>query len=298
MSPTAKRAFVALVAVLILVNLAILVAALPETGRIDSGCCVSGQALAKDFSAYYTAAWRLFNNPAQIYHHGSLDTGEPAVLPQPQGYKYLPSFMLLVSPLLLLPYSSALVAFDVIQFALLPVIAYLLYYLLKKQGFVVASVIAAIVLVVPLPQTVPQPVISFSYYWQWAEGQCKVLDVCLLLTALALAKSGRPRAAGVAFAFSAFDPRFALLAIPLMLAYTKQLRTTVVYAAGALVITNLALLYPPTFLGFLSMVLSSGALTPPYPYTMIPITALVLLLIADRDSVVSTFRDLAGKDSS
>lgn len=293
-----KRAFAVIAACLILVNLAIFAMAFPETSRIDSGCCVSDQPLAKDFSAYYTAAWRLFNDPAQVYFHGALTDGEPAILPQPQGYKYLPSFLILVSPFLSFPYGSALVAFDVLQFALLPLMAVMLYTLLKGKGFVVAVAVTALVLVLPFPLPDPNWSISVFYFWQWAEGQCKVLDTFLLLSALTLAKSGRPRAAGVVFALAAFDPRFALLGAPLMIAYSKNLRTTAVYAAGALVLTNVALFNPPTFLGFLKMVFTTGALTPPYPYTFIPLVALILLTYVDRHAVVAALRGLGRKDYS
>jgi hypothetical protein len=287
-----KSSFVIVVVLLLLVSLTTLAIAIPETARIDSGCCASGELLAKDFSAYYTAGWRLFHDPAQIYFSGFLGDGEPAILPQPQGYKYLPSFLLLVFPFLAVPYGSALVAFDIFQFALLPLIAFMIYYLLKGKSLAVASVVVALVLVLPIPLPTIHWSISFSYYWQWAEGQCKVLETFLLLSALALARSGRPRSAGVAYAFAAFDPRLAILAAPLMLAYTKDVRTTAIYTAGTLVVSNLALFYPPTFVGFVKMVFTSGALTPPYPYTFVPIIALAALMIVDRDAVISALRGL------
>jgi hypothetical protein len=293
MTTKGKRVFALVVGGLILVNLLTFAMAIPETATIDGGCCASNQLLAKDFSAYYTAAWRLFHDPSQVYYHGSVSDGEPAISPQPQGYKYLPSFLLLVSPLLALPYGSALVEFDVFQFALLPLIAALIYLLLKDKGFVAASIVSAAVLVLPFPLMTSQWGISVIYYWQWAEGQSKVLDTFLLLSAFTLAKYGRPRAAGVVFALGAFDPRFALLGAPLMIAYSKELRTTAIYAAAAFVLTNLALLYPPTLLGFLRMVFTSGALTPPYPYTFIPIVALVLLTYVEREEVALAIRRLS-----
>lgn len=290
MSASEKRLFALVVAGLVLINLGTFVMAIPETTSIDGGCCAPTQVLAKDFSAYYTAAWRLFHDPSEVYFHGLVSDGGPGISPQPQGYKYLPSFLLLISPFLSLPYGSALAAFDVLQFALLPLIAALLYFLLKGRGLVVASVVAAAVIVLPLPLAYSQATLSASYYWQWAEGQCKVLEVFLLLSSFALAKSGRPRAAGVVFALAAFDPRFAVLGAPLILAYTKNLRATVVYGAATLVLANLPLLYPPTLLGFLAMVFTSGALTPPYPYTFIPTVALLLLIYFDRREVVRALR--------
>jgi hypothetical protein len=287
-----KRLFALVVAGLVLINFGTFAAAMPETTTIDGGCCAPSQQLAKDFSAYFTAAWRLFHDPSQIYFHGSVSDGEAGILPQPQGYKYLPSFALLISPLLLLPYGSALFAFDVLQFALLPLIAALVYYILKGRSFPVISVVVAAVLVLPLPLQAAQWALSTSYYWQWAEGQCKVLETFLLLSALALAKSGRSKAAGVVAALAAFDPRFVVLSTPLILAYNRDLRAFAVYGAATFVLGNLALLYPPTLLGFFSMVFTSGALTPPYPYTYIPIAALLLLMFVDRKEVGMALRRL------
>jgi len=96
----------------------------------------------------------------------------------------LPSFLLIASPLLLLPYQNALLAFDVFQFLLLPLIALLLYELIKERRLVIMIPAVVAVLLVPLPLPAPQWTISISYYWQWAEGQSKVLDTFLLLSAL------------------------------------------------------------------------------------------------------------------
>ncbi|HYB45019.1 MAG TPA: glycosyltransferase 87 family protein [Nitrososphaerales archaeon] len=276
----------------------IFVAALPETTNIDGGCCAPSQQLAKDFSAYYTAAWRLLHDPSEVYFRGLVSDGGPSISPQPQGYKYLPSFLLLIFPLLLLPYGSALTAFDILQFALLPLMAALLYSILRGRGLVVTSVVTAAVLVLPLPLAYSQWTLSASYYWQWAEGQCKVLETFLLLSALALARSGRPRVAGAVFALAAFDPRFAVLSAPLVLAYAKNLRAFAVCGAATFALANLALLYPPTLSGFFGMVFTSGALTPPYPYTFIPVVAVLLLLYVDRKEVVSAVRRVGRKDSS
>jgi len=83
------------------------------------GCC-SNQPLAKDFSGVYTGAWRLFNDPAQVYTQGYVADGEVHIYPQPEQYKYLPSFLLLVSPVLLVKYQDAIVLCDIVQFSLLP----------------------------------------------------------------------------------------------------------------------------------------------------------------------------------
>jgi hypothetical protein len=281
---TKKRMFAAVVGILLAMNFVTFVAAYPETMEIDSGCCAPDEVLAKDFSAYYAAAWRLIHDPAQVYTHGVVDDGGPVILPQPEGYKYLPSFLVMASPLLLLPYQGALLAFDVLQFMLLPLIALLLYELTKERSLAVMIPAVVGVLLLPLPLPTPQWSISISYYWQWAEGQSKVLDTFLLLTALYLAKRGKPRVAGVTFAFASFDPRFAVLAIPLFITYTgsKDVRRSLAFAAATFLVINVPLLYPATGLNFLEMVFTTGLLTPPYWYTFIPIATLSALMLIDH----------------
>jgi hypothetical protein len=116
------------IAVLLLFNFYTFALAYPETFRLDGG----GR-LAKDFSAYYIGAWRMLHNPSQVYTRGIVSDGEYQVYPQPQAYKYMPSFLLLVSPLLSLGYHDAFVVFDAFQFALLPLMALLLYHLLGRR---------------------------------------------------------------------------------------------------------------------------------------------------------------------
>jgi len=287
-SPRVKKKVVAsVVAVLLALNFATLAVAYPETMEVDSGCCAQNQVLAKDFSAFYTAAYRLIHNPSQVYTRGLVNDGESQILPQPEGYKYLPSFLFLTTPLLMLPYQSALLAFDIFQFLLLPLIALLLYELLKERRIelIIPAVVA--VLLVPLPLPTPQWSISISYYWQWAEGQSKVLETFLLLSALFLARSNRPRAAGVTLALAAFDPRFVPLAIPLFVTYTerKAVRKSLAYAAAAFTLVNVPLLYPAMGFGFLQMVFTSGIPTPPYYYTFIPILALSVLMLIDHEEL-------------
>jgi len=287
-------AFAILVAVLVLVNFAILTMAIPETSTVDGGCCAPNQLLAKDFSAYYTAAWRLFHDPSQIYYHGASTDGAPVILPEPEGYKYLPSMLLLLSPFLALPYRQALIAFDYVQFLLLPLIAALVYVLVRDKGIWAASGIAVAVLVLPLPLATPQWVLSASYYWQWAEGQSKVLETFLLLFSLAMAKYGRPRVAGVVFGVASFDPRFALLSLPLFLAYGSDLKKAAVYAGSTILVTNLILFYPPALSGFLSMLFTTGLDTPLYYYSFIPVAALVSLMLANRKSIGYALRGILG----
>jgi Glycosyltransferase family 87 len=268
-------AYASVVVVLLALNAFTFVSAYPETLKLDTGCCApqSGP-LARDFSAYYIGSWRLLHDPAQVYTKGYLADGEPAVLPQPQRFKYLPSFLVMLAPLLLLPYQPALTAFDVFQFLLLPLIAVMLYEFTKQRGLLASSIVAAAVLF--QPSALPSWGLSASYYWQWAEGQAKVLVAFMLVLSLYLAKTGRPGKAGIALGLAAFDPRFALLALPLFAAYTKGRWRP---ALGALIATaalsNFAFLLPGVGAGFVQMIGSGGASTPLYYYAWIPMIAVL-----------------------
>ena len=278
-----------LVGVILTLNLLTLVAAYPETTGLDSGCCAPGSGpLARDFSAYYVGSWRLFHDPSAVYSKGYIPDGEPFVAPQPEQYKYLPSFLLLVSPLLLLQYQTALTAFDVFQFMLLPLVALMLYRMTSEKGTLTSSLVAVVVLLLPLP--VPGWGASAIYFWQWAEGQAKVLLTFLLVLSLYFAREGRPAKAGVALGLASFDPRFALLAAPLFLVYN---RNEAKRAWGSFVVVlgvaNSVLLVPGVASGFLQMLLGGGVLTPLYYYAWIPVAAAVSLTVAEWKQVVEVF---------
>lgn len=282
---SSKILFLVAIAVLIVLNLYTFVIAYPETSRLDSGISGSG-VLAKDFSAYYIGAWRLLHDPSQVYTHGYVNDGEYQVYPQPEAYKYLPSFLVMVSPLLFLGYQQALVAFDVFQFALLPLMALLLYKLLSRKGLVLTFAVAVIVLLQPLP--LPNWGLSATYFWQWGEGQAKVFDTFLLLLAFYLGDSGRPLLSGIVFALAVFDPRFAVLSLPLFLFYNKKnLRVSVESMLGALLLSNFVLLYPGTGSGFLNMALGSATETL-YYYAFIPLLMIISLTVVNGREMVAT----------
>jgi hypothetical protein len=283
-----RTIFVAAVLCLLALNLVVLAAAYPETMTIDSGCC-GDRLLAKDFSAFYTAAWRLIHDPGQVYTSGYVNDGEYHVLPQPESYKYLPSFLLMVLPFTALPYQQALTAFDVFQFLLLPLVALLVYELTKEKGVAVAAIVAIIALLLPSPS--PHWSLSAAYYWQWAEGQSKVLETFLLLLGLYLGKTKRPLLSGVAFGLCAFDPRFALVALPLFFMYNRpSLRRAFGAGAATLLATNATLLVPGVGGGFLTMLFTSGLTTPLYWYALIPLLTIVALTVVNIREVIAAFR--------
>jgi hypothetical protein len=275
--PSSKTIFIIAVAVVIALNLYTLILAYPQTYTPSKGITPSAPILAKDFSAYYISAWRLWNNPSHIYASGTLSDGEPLILPHPETYKYLPSFLLLVSPFLTLSYQQALTAFDIVQFLLLPFMAYFIYKILSGKPLAVTFIVILIALFLPLP--FPQWGFSPSYYWQWGEGQAKVFITFLLLLCFYLGWRGKPVLSGIAFAFGFFDPRFGLLAIPLFVAYNrKKLKVAGASAVISLLLSNGMLLVSGIGSSFVTMVFSNAVATPLFYYSLIPLITLSVLI--------------------
>jgi len=282
----AKKIFVIAAVLLITLNLYVFITAYPETYTPSPGITTSGSILAKDFSAYYVGAWRLWHNPPQIYHFGALGGTEPVTPPYPQAYKYLPSFLLIVSPLLTLNYQQALTAFDVVQFLFLPIMAYLIYNLVGSKHIIIGLLVMVIALLLPFP--IGQWGLFPSYYWQWGEGQAKVFLTFLLLLSFYFGSKGKPVLSGVALALGFFDVRFGLLAIPLFVMYNrKNLKTAAASAIGSLAISNMMLLYPGMGWGFVTMVFGSGITTPIYYYALIPFLTLMALIVANFKELVA-----------
>jgi hypothetical protein len=141
-----KLLFVLGVTILIALNFFTLLIAYP---MMTHTLMLGGSEVPRDFSVYYIGAWRLIHNPSEIYHTGYLNDGEPIIIPAPTPYKYLPSFLLMVSPLVALSYQQAFLVFDGFQFSLLPLMALLLYKLLNKKRFAIMLAVAVIVLLLP-----------------------------------------------------------------------------------------------------------------------------------------------------
>jgi hypothetical protein len=282
------------IVVLIALNLYTLVSAYPETYALDSGITAGGRILAKDFSAYYIGAWRLLHNPSQIYTHEAV-SGDYPILPQPEAYKYLPSFLVMICPLLTLAYGQALLVFDVFQFALLPFMALFIYRLVWKKGLVTTFIVSVIVLLQPFP--LPKWGFSVSYFWQWGEGQAKVLITFLLLLSFYLGYLGKPRLSGFVFALGFFDPRFGLLALPLFLMYNRRsLHASLAILALTMLVSNLALFYPGTGLSFISMMLNSGVETPLYYYSFIPLLTIICLTAVNWREMIAAFSETKTKE--
>lgn len=277
--PLGKKPLFILIFALLVLNLLTFLPAFAQVSNIDSGCC-SNHPLAKDFSAFYIGAWRLFHNPGQIYTHALLSDGEPAIYPQPEQYKYLTSFLLLISPLLLLQYSQALDFFDIIQFLLLPLIGIMIYSLTKQKGWAITIIAESLVLL--LPSAAPGWGFSVGYFWQWKEGQSKVLETFLLTASFYLGMRGRPIGSGIMLGLAFFDPRFALVSMPLFSTYNSAKTASAFKAlAAALVLSNIPMFYPDLGLAFLKMVFTTGLSTALYPYAVIPLAEVVFLSFAN-----------------
>jgi hypothetical protein len=284
-----KILILSIVLVSILLNLYTFVQAYPETLKIDSGCCGT-QILAKDFSAYYTAAWRLFHEPLNIYTQG-LNATQLHISPRPEPFKYLPSFLIFTSPLLVLKYQEALTTFDIIQFLLLPVMAFLVYALLNERSVLTIAIVIIIAILQPSP--VPHWGLSVSYFWQWGEGQDKVLNTTLLLLSFYLGKSRKPVLSGVTLALGAFDPRFFLLSLPLFVFYNdRNLKRAGVSLVVGLVALNSPLLLDGIGVGFLRMIVERGATTPLYYYALIPLLTLVSIMVINIKEIYVVFKEL------
>lgn len=275
--PSAKTIFVIAVAAVIALNLYTFIVAYPQTYTPSHGITATAPILAKDFSAYYMGAWRLWNDPVHIFTPGALKDGEPVILPHPETYKYLPNFLFLVSPFLSLKYQDALTAFDIVQFLMLPLMAYFIYKIESDKPLAITFIVIVVALLLPFPTS--QWGFSPSYYWQWGEGQAKVFITFLLLLSFYLGWRGKPILSGVAYAFGFFDPRFGLLAVPLFVAYNrKNLKAAGASAIGSILLSNAVLLYPGMGSGFTAMIFSNAVATPLYYYSLIPLCTLAVLI--------------------
>jgi hypothetical protein len=101
---------------------------------------------AADFSAFYNGAWAFLNNSSQVYM--------PASYPVPHGQTFLypPPFVVFVIPLLAYPFPTAEFLFAVAQFALLPLIALLIYLIFRPRTqieYFVTAVVTEIALLEP-----------------------------------------------------------------------------------------------------------------------------------------------------
>jgi hypothetical protein len=256
---TAKVCFAVFAAVLIVLNGLTLLSALPYTTGTGTFCdshvgCIT---VAKDFSAYYEAGYRFLFNPTQVYHEGNV-SGDYQILPNPQMYRYAPFFL----PLFMVPlvvsfsYQNALRAFDVLQFALLPLIAYLLFDIMRRvsrrddivdnRTFAAFSLTALFALLQPF--VLSASILTFwswSYWRMWVNGEARVLQLFFLVLTICLVLRGS-KLSGLTFVLSSFDPRMSILCLPLILFLCLKVGGLRRFALSS--VASFALIYVPTLL--------------------------------------------------
>ena len=300
MPPKKPRTIIlSIICIAVALNIVTFCVAFPETFKPESAT------VARDFSAYYIGEWRLFHNPADIYVGGARP-GDYTILPKPQTFKYTPSFLILLAPVLTLSYQDALVAFDVLQLALVPVLAFFVYKLVKDKKPVLGAVAAVIVLIDPLPSPLVERGVtsllgyrlitfnlaSFSsaYYCSYVLANAHVLQTVLLVGALFFGFTKKPWVSALLFTFSIFDPRAALLALPLLLWYNRQ--SIVKFITGSAVFlaaSNLPFFfYHGIGFAFLSTEFNGQIMSQLYQYDWIPIYSVAALTIIEFINVVQS----------
>ena len=123
-----KQKIILVIVIAVSLNAITFCLAFPETFKPESTIW------ARDFSAYYIGEWRLFHNPTTIYW-GGVQPGDYQILPAPQTFKYAPSFLILFAPFLALSYQNAFTAFDIVQLALIPALAFFVYKIVKDKNY-------------------------------------------------------------------------------------------------------------------------------------------------------------------
>jgi hypothetical protein len=200
----------------------------------------------------------------------------------------LPSFLIFVVPLTLFNYQDALVIFDCVQLLLLPLIVYFLFRLNWEKSLLAVSLLVVVAVLQPSPT--PHWGLSVSYFWQWEEGQDKVLNTALLLGSFYFGQSRKPVLSGFAMALGSFDPRFLLLALPLFLYYNRtSLKKGVASLLVCFLLLNSLSLVPGVGSGFLAMVTRSGLETPLFYYGYIPFLTLLSLIIVNAKELYHFF---------
>lgn len=266
---------------------------------------------ARDFSAYYIAAWRFVNDPSTVYRGAAL-VGQYVILPHPATFKYPPFFILLILPFLLTSYQSGIVVFNVIQFAMLPGIAFLIYRIMSWRNRSVLSMAPVLVLTLLAPFSAPQVFFlqyrvkfieaffatgslaqlqdgfSNAYYWQWTEGNVRVLEMLFFFLGIFLA-TRKSAWSGVAFGFSTLDPRMALLALPITLAFNKASNNISKFADGlalSLAVNVPIALYSNIGSQFLNEALQSSPFMF-YAYEWIPFYSIIAFTLLNLDLIVA-----------
>jgi hypothetical protein len=296
--PLNKKTAITLVILLsVVINFQIFCYAYPQTFEPQS------PTLARDFSAYYIAAWRLVHNPTTVYSEG-VQPGDYQLVGQPQPFRYIPSFLMLIVPLLTLSYQNALNAFDIMQFLSILVLAFFVYKLIENKPLIPASIVAEIVLVNPLlfplilsPSggygltnflhwrifSLHVQTISPCYYCGYILANAHILQNTFLVGALYFGFAKKPWLSALLFAFGSFDPRASLFALPLLLWYNRQaIRKFIVGSAAFLAATNLPFFfYYGVGFALLQTQVHASVVAHIFLYDWIPLYSIAVLAILE-----------------
>jgi hypothetical protein len=121
-------------------------------------------------------------------------------------------------------------------------------------------------------------------------GNAHVLQTTLLVAALYFGYTKKPWLSALLFTFGAFDPRAALLALPLLIWYNRQVLTR--FAAGTAIFLTASnvpfFFYHGIGFNFLHAELSGNIPYQMYPYDWIPIYSMIILTLIEAATVLST----------
>jgi len=293
-----KIGIILLIALLVFLNLSIFIYAYPQTFKPEA------PTLARDFSAYYLGEWRLLHNPTQIYS-ASVQPGDYPIQPQPQPFKYTPSFLILFMPFLTLSYQNALDAFDIVQALTILALAFFVYKLVENKNLFVGVAAAVIVLVDPIliAPSASYSIAGFlhyrmlslhvqtfspSYYCGYLLANAHILQTALLVGAIYFGYAKKPWLSALLFSFGAFDPRVALFALPLLLWYNRgSLWKFIGGSVAFLAATNLPFfLYNGVGFAFLATETNAATVSQMYLYDWIPLYSIVALSMLELVSVL------------
>jgi hypothetical protein len=292
LSKNKKTTIILVITVAVAINIIGFCVAYPETFKPETGN------LARDFSAYYIGEWRLLHNPTKIFS-GWTWPGDYQILPKAQTFKYTPSFLVFFAPFLSLKYQDSLLAFNFFQVALIPILAYFVYNLVKDKNVVLASVVAVILLLQPLPTPPLSQFLNNPLHYQlnllnlpsfvptyitgYSVVNAHVLQTIFLITAMYFGFARKPWISAFMFCLAVFDPRTALFSLPLLLWYNwHKLRQFVGGAALFIIVTNIPFFfYQNIGLTFLRTEIDSSIISQMYPYDWLPLYAITALMVLE-----------------
>ena len=203
--------------------------------RVTSASSVKGNLLGVDFADYYAAGKMVIaGDIAHVYdvpaHHAVLEQvlGKPTSLTLP--WRYPPIFLLLIVPLTLLPFQTALLAW---LFTTLALALYCVYRMLPRR-----KILALLLLGFP------------GMYMNLLWGQNGFLSAALLAVGVGLIECN-PVLSGAMFGLLLYKPQFAVFPL-LIILLTKRWKALVSAAITALLASLVSLIVfgPDTWLHF------------------------------------------------